>query len=460
VRQLADEEASEADAGVVEDGDPHAVRILTVHAAKGLEFPVVIVPECAAPPPNVVQGVLVDPELGLSLKVRGADGRRRWGAEGNRIKEEREARESAQSRRLLYVAATRARDYLIFSGRPPGRGGETWRGWLDAALPQLGGLLRVLPDGGGGADPARPPPGALTDKHPALLRALETGTPVDGAPADAALAAEVERAGAAVARAAARPAGGDATVVAPVTQLADASVCARRYQLLHEIGLEEHPRRGDGGPGAAERGTLAHRLLEVAPLAAEEAELRRLLDLEGADAESLEHAEVLAAARAFLATPLAKRMAAAGAGRLQRELPFALRIDGGSGPGLVMRGQLDALLLDDGEATVVDYKLSRGGRTERYAFQLDAYALAAQALTAGAVPIRTGLVLLRAKGAPFLEDAPRTPEQMERTRTRLREAARTLAHGRRTGLWPKIEPPRCRELECGFVARCHPNEAS
>jgi hypothetical protein len=332
----------------------------------------------------------------------------------------------------------------------------------------------VLPDGGGGAEPARPPPGALTDKHPELLRALETGSPVEPVPvaagavggaavhatAGAGFAAELQAAQAAVARAAARPAGGNATVVAPVTQLADASVCARRYQLLHEIGLEEHPRRGDGAPGAAEMGTLAHRLLEVAPLDAGDEELGRLLELEGTDPSSPEHAEVLAAARAFLGTPLARRMAAAGPGRLQRELPFALRIDGGAGPGVVVRGQLDALLLDDGAATVVDYKLSRGGRTERYAFQLDAYALAAHALTANQVPVRTGLVLLRAKGAPFLEDAPRTPDQMERTRSRVREAARTLADGRRTGIWPKIELPRCREVECGFVSRCHRAELS
>src|SRR5205823_9637799 len=69
LRRLADEEAREAEAPVVEERDPHAVRLLTVHAAKGLEFPVVFVPECASPPDNRGERVLLDAELGLAVKA-------------------------------------------------------------------------------------------------------------------------------------------------------------------------------------------------------------------------------------------------------------------------------------------------------------------------------------------------------------------------------------------------------
>ncbi|HWE22351.1 MAG TPA: UvrD-helicase domain-containing protein, partial [Myxococcales bacterium] len=151
VRRLAGEDAAgEADADVVEQGDPHAVRLLTVHSAKGLEFPIVIVPECGALPRKGPEGVALDPDLGLAVKVRGA-GWRRWGTHGNAVRDRRAQRDAAQGRRLLYVAATRARDFLILSGRAVPRT-ETWRTLIDNALPDCGELLRVLPDG----DPCQP----------------------------------------------------------------------------------------------------------------------------------------------------------------------------------------------------------------------------------------------------------------------------------------------------------------
>ena len=118
-----------------------------------------------------------------------------------------------------------------------------------------------------------------------------------------------------------------------------------------------------------------------------------------------------------------------------------------------MRGQIDALVIDD-EVTVVDYKLSQARDPARYAAQLDAYALAAHELLAEAPrPVRTGIVFLRSKGAPFVERVPAPPEE---TRQRLLDAGVAVAGGRRTGTWPGVEPARCREIGCGFIRRCHP----
>jgi hypothetical protein len=66
-------------------------------------------------------------------------------------------------------------------------------------------------------------------------------------------------------------------------------------------------------------------------------------------------------------------------------------------------------------------------------------------------------VFLRSKGAPFVEHVPSAPEE---TRTRLLEAARSIAEGRRTGVWPLIESAHCREIGCGFIRRCHGSDTA
>ena len=332
----------------------------------------------------------------------------------------------------------------MLSGRAP-RKEESWRSFIDQAAPAAvqAGLLRVIRDPG--TTPELPDAGPAVD--PQALSALEPAAHPD-----------VAR----VCAGAARMANG--TISAPVTQLADAAVCARRYQLLHELRLEERPDPehplpdplGDepGSPVTA-LGTLAHRLLELVPLRLEPArrreELERTLLLEGEDPAA--HAEVLDAACAFLDSPLGRKMADARPGRVHREQPFALRLSRGDAPELLVRGQIDALLVDD-EVTVVDYKLSQARDTARYAAQLDAYALAAHELLAEAPrPVRTGIVFLRTKGAPFVERTPAPPEE---TRRRLLDAAQAIAEGRRSGQWPLVALARCHEIGCGFVRRCHP----
>ncbi len=447
LRQLSAEEAPEAEAAVVEDGDPHAVRLLTVHAAKGLEFPVVFVPECASPSVNgVADRVLLDREAGFFFKARGPDGKRRWGPRGAAASGRRRARELAQSRRLLYVAVTRARDLLVLSGRAAKKE-ESWRQFIDQVAPSCieRGLLRIVREvgapssairGGPAVDPAGPLDAAAGAAHP-----------------------DVERVVAAAPRA-------GVMLSAPVTQLADAVACPRRYQLLHELGLEERPDPehplpeplGTDSSPATALGRLVHRLLELSSLqidgAARRDELEQILRLEGEDPGA--HAEVIDAACAFLDSPLARRMAGAPPGRLHRELPFVLRLSRPPGPELLLRGQIDALLLDE-DVTVVDYKLSQARDTGRYAAQLDAYALAARELVGESpLPVRTGIVFLRTKSAPFVERPPAPPDAV---RAQLLEAAQAIADGRRTGRWPTVPVDRCREIGCGFVRRCHGPDA-
>ena len=131
LRDLERIEIDEREAGV---GDANAVSILTVHAAKGLEWPIVFVtgvwPENKARTP-----LWVDTASGALICREGADGAEpfhsaavRLGADGGGIvprDEEKRAdpERDLEEQRLFYVALTRARDELFITGlrRPPSK---------------------------------------------------------------------------------------------------------------------------------------------------------------------------------------------------------------------------------------------------------------------------------------------------------------------------------------------------
>lgn len=125
------------------DETANVVRLMTIHQAKGLEFPVVIVPDLQREP-NRKENVafILDRHKGLSVRVPDGRGRSVRGALFNELQQRNRWREEFESMRILYVAATRAEDRLIFSGAVESKklenisttDSELWLAWIWQAL--------------------------------------------------------------------------------------------------------------------------------------------------------------------------------------------------------------------------------------------------------------------------------------------------------------------------------------
>jgi ATP-dependent helicase/nuclease subunit A len=131
-----DEESEEQEAGSVEEVDD-VVRLVTVHSAKGLEYPIVALANLNRKIPTNRKRSIPDAESArLHLSIgQGSDGDGRFETVGYADAEEAENRMiDAEALRLLYVAATRARDHMIIPVAGP-EGKEN--GMLEWLLPDL-----------------------------------------------------------------------------------------------------------------------------------------------------------------------------------------------------------------------------------------------------------------------------------------------------------------------------------
>ena len=113
-----------------------AIEIMTIHAAKGLEFPVVILP-------NLDRGFRSDQEpfiddlLGIGFRPADPEKNYKQSDPGatQLMRVRAKNKTEAEEQRLFYVATTRARDRLILSGTADKRGNATcWLNWLFDAL--------------------------------------------------------------------------------------------------------------------------------------------------------------------------------------------------------------------------------------------------------------------------------------------------------------------------------------
>jgi len=460
------------------------VQLMTVHKAKGLEFPVVIIPDLNAAFRGPKDRLLFSHDWSLTTappatadepEGDGADDSDRGTASAAapvscRLARQAEAAELAEEDiRKLYVAATRHQDHLIFVG-------ADWRREEGGFRPQgsflatLDGALGIAAAIDAGAETLTCGDGCevrverVTPRRPRQRgRRLPVGQRLADVAADgSALAAGL------AGRKGARPAalrrvglltdvpGGAA--LAP-TALADFLHCPALYRWRHELRCPPPPAE-PGGPAApagrldaATTGTVLHRCMEI-------------IDLSAADLPAQADAAVAAvcgemeldADRAPLAADLAgmlKRFARSSlcgpiraARRRLAELAFVLRAGR-----CEIGGRIDLLFEDaGGDWHVVDYKSDRvsaagaEAHARRYELQMMIYLAAARRQFGQRVADATVWFLRPAVACRF------RPEGLDGLAARLDAVASALVAARRTGRFDPGDAADCRV--CSYAALC------
>ena len=378
-------ESESAEAPIVEEGSD-GVRLMTVHKAKGLEFPVVVLADLTCRMNRADASRYLDASRRLcAIKLGGWAPRELLDHEVEEV-----ARDQAEGVRLAYVAATRARDLLVV----PALGDDAWDGgWfqpLNRALyppiqsrrqsarapqcPAFASKDSVLerPDNEP-AGPATVCPGRHTSAAGYSVvwwdpRALDLGRkPPFGVRREDLIVNDVPKHVLAsgrsgydrwvLARADARDSGARPSLrVQTVREAIDCGLRIPDCGLIATLDLREA--RDADRSGGVGFGLLVHELLarsafdaSVETLEAVARVRARLLGL--TDADALAAAGVVM--RALGHDLLRRAHAAHRRGRCRRETPVTLTLEDGS----LVEGIVDLAFEEDGTWVVVDYKTDR-----------------------------------------------------------------------------------------------------
>lgn len=386
------------------------VRVMTVHGAKGLEAPIVFLPDTCSTRSGGPNGGLIeiDDESSVASGVRPvvwapSKGTKRVTAIANarsRVSDE----ETEERNRLLYVALTRARDRLYVCGydgkisRPPNC-------WYELVRTGLADRLVEARDAEGRpvfrlAEPQRVPP-TVRKTDPGLDAAPVTppAWAARRAPREPALAVPI-----APSRLAPLDIDADGEPLEPAGAPADRP--ARRSA----------PGSSLGGENRFLRGTLTHALLQYLPTCPQEGWKRAataFLEARGSVLPARMHGSIVRETLAVLTDPA---FAPVFGPRSRAEVAIVAEIasPSGTGPPLRIAGQIDRLVELDGEILIVDYKTNRPPPRaldevpRAYVHQLAAYCLAVERAF-GVKHVRAAL--LWTEGARLMELSASALEQ-------------------------------------------------
>ncbi|MGL4208065.1 MAG: 3'-5' exonuclease, partial [Candidatus Adiutrix sp.] len=133
-----------------------AIKMMTIHGAKGLEFPVVVVAEADYCPKTRAPMLAVSDGGAMALRFKGANFADVRPPDYEEIIEKNNQLDSEEELRLFYVAATRAQDHLILLGWPKGKSKSLGRvSWFDSLAASglspsmVGALVYEVHEGGG-----------------------------------------------------------------------------------------------------------------------------------------------------------------------------------------------------------------------------------------------------------------------------------------------------------------------
>ena len=314
--------------------DRDEVQVMTVHASKGLEWPVIFLPDTTRSPlTGKGEPVFSHPEAGLVWAQRKAEDPPAVAA----LREAADARKLAEHGRLLYVALTRARDRLVVCGWRHG-GGVTGRVAEDSWYTRLARAW----SGAGWADA----------DTPLAMR-------VDGIEAGRRFGPAPERLGAAAAEArlqadlpdwAIRPARSEQAGVrgvAPSSFIDDA---------LHFEPPVLSP-LSDPGAHRFRRGDVIHKLLQTLPDLPDERRRDAATRFVAAqpDFDDAARAVIVEETLGILAHPDFAPLFGPGS---RAEVALVGRAPDLPG-NVIVRGQVDRLVVTDTEVLIIDYKTNR-----------------------------------------------------------------------------------------------------